>query len=368
MRGRAQCATPGLSAASFAAIFERHMATARSEIADVRAEIASLRDGVALGLAMSQRSTGSKAMSVADVATRLKAMSTGDGADPYGWRQMARTTGEQVIGSGYGSIFERQIQQESRFAPDVVFGIRKSSAGAEGIAQLMPQFYPSVNRADPQASLLAGARSVDHYLGAWDGDVRKALASYNAGLGKVRQVVAAHGECWETALPLETRQYLSAIVGDMRPVFARSASGVARTAAIFGGRGPGGVLTMPVDRTGSRLTAGGLDLFAVEGSAVRAPADGTVHVVPGDEGSVVTIDHGNGWRSTLRGLGGVVPEDGSTIRRGEPMGVVDSGDRVALGLTLDGRAVDPLRYLLGEHSIPGRGGRCYDRGSMVGVA
>ncbi len=339
---------PATQAASFAAVFERHMATARSEIEGVRAEIASLRDGGARDLAMSQRSsTGSKAMSVADVAARLKTMSTGDGADPYGWRQMARTTGEQIIGGGYGSIFERQIQQESGFAPDVVFGLRKSSAGAEGIAQLMPQFYPSVNRTDPQASLLAGARSMDHYLGAWDGDVRKALASYNAGLGKVRQVVAAHGERWETALPLETRQYLSAIVGDMRPVFARPASGVASTAAVFGGRGPGGVLTMPVDRTGSRSTAGGLDLFAVEGSAVRAPADGTVRVAAGAEGSVVTIDHGNGWRSTLRGLGGVVPEDRSTIRRGEPLGVVDTGARVAFGLTLDGRAVDPLRYLLG---------------------
>ena len=339
---------PASQAASFAAIFERHMASARSEIEGVRAEIASLRDGGARGLAMSQRPTaGSKTISVADVAARLKTISTGDGADPYGWRQMARTTAEQVIGSGYGTIFERQIQQESGFAPDVVFGLRKSSAGAEGIAQLMPQFYPNVNRADPQASLLAGAKSMDHYLGAWDGDVRKALASYNAGLGKVRQVVASHGERWETALPLETRQYLSAIVGDMRPVFSRPVNGVASTAAVFGGRGPGGVLTMPVDRTGSRPSAGGLDLFAVEGSAVRAPADGTVRIAQGDEGPVVTIDHGNGWRSSLRGLDGVVPADGSMIRRGEPVGAVDRGASVALGLTIDGRAVDPLRYLLG---------------------
>lgn len=36
---------PVSQAASFAAIFERHMATARSEIEGVRAEIASLRDG-----------------------------------------------------------------------------------------------------------------------------------------------------------------------------------------------------------------------------------------------------------------------------------------------------------------------------------
>lgn len=330
--------------ASFAAVLERQIASTRSEIEGVRAEIASLREGGARGLALSSRpSEAKRPMSIADVAARLKSMSTGDGADPYGWRQMARSTGEQVIGPGYGAIFERQIQQESGFAPDVVFGLRKSSAGAEGIAQLMPQYYPNVDRSDPRASLLAGARSMDHYLSAWGGDVRKALASYNAGLGKVQQLVAAHGDRWESALPLETRQYLSAIVGDLRPVVSRPAS----AAAVFGGRGPGGVLTMPVERTGSRPTGDGLELFAPEGSAVRAPADGTVRITGGDEGATLVIDHGNGWSSTLRGVEGDLPAEGSMVRRGDPVGVVDSGARVLLGLTERGQAVDPLRYLLG---------------------
>ena len=337
--------TPPASPASFAAILDRQIANTRSEIDGVRAEIASLREGGARGLALAARpaTDAKRPMSIADVAARLKSMSTGDGADPYGWRQMARGTGEQVIGAGYGAIFERQIQQESGFAPDVVFGLRKSSAGAEGIAQLMPQYYPNVERADPRASLLAGARSMDHYLSAWDGDVRKALASYNAGLGKVRQLVAAHGARWEAALPLETRQYLSAIVGDMRPVFSKPSN----TVAVFGGRGPGGVLTMPVDRTGSRPAGDGLELFAHEGSAVRAPADGTARLTRGDAGVTLTIDHGNGWISTLRGIDGDLPADGALVRRGEAVGVVDGGARIALGLRLNGRAVDPLRYLIG---------------------
>lgn len=343
--GSASQAPPATSPASFAAILDRQIAGTRSQIDGVRAEIASFRAGGARERALSARpSTEAKRpMSIAEVAARLKSISTGDGADPYGWRQMARSTGEQVVGGGYGAIFERQIQQESGFAPDVVFGLRKSSAGAEGIAQLMPQYYPNVDRSDPRASLLAGARSMDHYLGAWDGDVRKALASYNAGLGKVRQLVAAHGERWEAALPLETRQYLSAIVGDMRPVFSKPSD----TVAVFGGRGPGGVLTMPVDRTGSRPAGDGLDLFAHQGSAVRAPADGTLRVTRGDEGATLTIDHGNGWTSTLRGVEGDLPADGASVRRGAPLGVVDGGARIAFGLTLNGRAVDPLRYLIG---------------------
>lgn len=330
--------------ASFAAALERQIESTRSTIDSVRAEIDSLRSGGARRRALNARPTSGEraSMSLADVAARLRASSTGDAADPFGWRQMARAAGEEAA-PGYGAIFERQIQQESGFAPEVVFGLRKSSAGAEGIAQLMPQFYPNVDRSDPRASLLAGARSMGHYLGAWDGDVRKALASYNAGLGKVRQLVSAHGDRWESALPLETRQYLNAIVGVGQPVISM-ASGAA---GVFGGRGPGGVLTMPVDRTGSRPTPDGLDLFAHAGSAVRAPADGTVHSTHDEEGVTLTIDHGNGWRSTMRGIDGPLPADGTIVRRGEPVGVVGGGARVAFGLTQSGRTVPPLRYLIG---------------------
>ncbi len=341
----ARTASPPAQAASFAAVLERRIASARSEINGVRAEIASLREGgaraLAAGAAGRAATDRTRPMSIADVAARLKSMSTGDTADPYGWRQMARSTGESVIGAGYGAIFERQIQQESGFAPDVVFGLRKSSAGAEGIAQLMPQYYPNVARSDPQAALLAGARSMEHYLSAWDGDVRKALASYNAGLGKVRQLVGAHGDRWESALPMETRQYLAAILGDMRPMYTKPSS----TVAVFGGRGPGGVLTMPVDRTGSRPSGDSLDLFARAGSPVRAPADGTVRGSSGN--GTVTIDHGNGWQSTLGGIEGRLPSDGASVRRGDVLGAVGEDARVVLGLTLNSRPVEPQRYLIG---------------------
>jgi hypothetical protein len=149
----------------------------------------------------------------------LERLSTGDIADPYGWRALARLTGESVIGSGYGAMFERQIQQESGFAPEIVYGLRVSSAGAEGIAQLMPQFYGQVDRRDPAASLVAGAQSMRTYLNEWDGDVRRALASYNAGIGRVRSLVEERGDGWESALPQETRDYLARIVGDAQARF-----------------------------------------------------------------------------------------------------------------------------------------------------
>ncbi|MDA0302480.1 MAG: lytic transglycosylase domain-containing protein, partial [Chloroflexi bacterium] len=224
---RVEASTPvPLRGANFASALQRQLDHPRAEIAQVRAEVSSLRNGGAL-----RRMPGAAFPGVTDFASRppstpgeiaalLARQATGDTSDPYGWREMSRQIGDSVIGPGFGAMFERQIQQESGFAPDVVTGQRRSSAGAEGIAQLMPQYYPHVNRTDPGQSLHAGAKSMQQYLQAWDGDVRKALASYNAGLGRVQAAVNAKGAAWEAAVPEETRDYLRAIVGTTRPAFS----------------------------------------------------------------------------------------------------------------------------------------------------
>ena len=225
-RVEASVPAPAAGGANFASALQRQLDQPRAEIAQVRAEVSSLRNGGAL-----RRLPGSPGAQVADFASKppstpgeiaalLARQATGDAADPYGWREMSRQIGDSVIGPGFGAMFERQIQQESGFAPDVVTGQRRSSAGAEGIAQLMPQYYPHVNRTDPGQSLHAGAKSMQQYLQSWNGDVRKALASYNAGLGRVQSAVNAKGSAWESALPQETRDYLNAIVGNTRPVFS----------------------------------------------------------------------------------------------------------------------------------------------------
>jgi soluble lytic murein transglycosylase-like protein len=341
---------PAGGGADFAAVLVRHLERPRAEIASVRAEIASLRNGGMFAPPDSAipyiEEPGSASPNVAELAARY---ATGDAADPYGWRQLARETAEAVIGPGYGWLFERQIDQESGFAPDVVFGSRTSTAGAEGIAQLMPQYYAGVDRSDPEAGLLAGAQTMRHYLTAWDGDVRKALASYNAGLGRVRSAVASHGEAWEDALPAETRQYLHAILGSNAPRYDPPA---ASEAAVFGGRGPGGVLSVPVDgATGTRGGADWLEYLAAAGSAVRAPSDGVVLSIDEVSGySAIRLDHGNGWQSTLFGLGGVTAGVGDVVSRGQQLGALVGGGaepaRLRLGISYEGRALDPSRYLL----------------------
>jgi soluble lytic murein transglycosylase-like protein len=339
------------AAEPFDVVLGRHLADPRSEIASIRAEIASIRAGAPLRPRQSLRadlasaaweSTAAPGLSQVPgwLQSQLAAQATGNRADPYGWRALSRDTAERVIGPGYGALFERQIQQESGFLPEVVYGFRVSSAGAEGIAQLMPRYYPHVQRSDPVASLQAGAETMRHNLGVWDGDVRRALASYNAGLGRVQSLVAAHGANWESALPRETRDYLAAIVGDAAPRYVVAS---AAPPSVFGGRGPGGVLTAPVaEAAGKRATGTAVEYLAEAGSPVRSPSDGVVVSV---EGGRIALDHGNGWRTFLDGVDGSLAP-GTAVRRADEVGVVLAGGVVRLSATSEGRAVDPARYIL----------------------
>ena len=351
----ARPAEPG----AFARLLSAHLAEPRSRITSVRAAIDAIRDGAAIrpGGDAGAGTPSAASQPAPDLLSLFPYGSggTASGDDPFGWRSLTRRVGDELVGPGYGALFERQIQQESGFAPEVAFGLRQSSAGAEGIAQLMPEYYPGVDRTDPEAALVAAARTMRHYLTVFDGDVRKALASYNAGLGRVQSLVVAHGDDWERALPAETKRYLSAIVGGVEPWLpVGSVESVESVEfAVFGGRGPGGVLTPPLDHVLDQRSVGGLlDLLAIAGATVRAPAGGRVIAV--DEfadGMAVVLDHGNGWQSSLRGLTGLLVAVCDDVRRSAPLGVVAEGlaagqGRVRLGVTIDGRSLDAGRYLL----------------------
>ena len=347
-------------------------------MAELRAKLGAIRDGRVLswpaggGLDVASLSAASRSAAgapprgstaAARAAAPVAQPPGAGGPDPYGWRAMSRELGEAIVGPGFGTLFERQIAQESGFDPQVAYGLRRSSAGAEGLAQLMPRYYPGVDRADPQQSLLAGAQTMRHYLAACDGDVRRALASYNAGLGRVRQLVEAHGEDWERALPAETRRYLDAIVGSTNPAQLPADD---PAVAVFGGFGPGGVLTSPLDGAlASRADATGLALAGAAGALVRAPADGRVlalgplasllangafagGALDGGVGGLLalTLDHGNGWSTLLAGLGDATVAPGDRVQRGQGVGALGGGEALALQLALDGRALDPRRYLL----------------------
>ncbi len=93
---------------------------------------------------------------------------------------------------------------ESGFQPQAV-----SPKGAQGLMQLMPATARDLGVADPfdpAANLDGGSRYLSSLVARYDGDVTKALAAYNAGMG----AVARHGGVPPYA---ETRRYVRRVLG-----------------------------------------------------------------------------------------------------------------------------------------------------------
>jgi len=93
------------------------------------------------------------------------------------------------------------IQAESSFNPQAV-----SPAGAQGLMQLMPATAQELgvdDPFDPSQNIMGGTRYLRSLLDRYDGDLNKALAAYNWGMGNLDR---STGE-----LPAETRNYQSRV-------------------------------------------------------------------------------------------------------------------------------------------------------------
>jgi soluble lytic murein transglycosylase-like protein len=100
------------------------------------------------------------------------------------------------------------VSVESAFRKDAV-----SPKGAQGLMQLMPATARELgvkNAFDPSENLDAGTRYLEALLKQFKGDVKLALAAYNAGPGAVKR----HG-----GVPpyRETREYVQKVVERYRP-------------------------------------------------------------------------------------------------------------------------------------------------------
>ena len=100
----------------------------------------------------------------------------------------------------------------------------------------------------------------------------------------------------------------------------------------------------------------GVYVLADKGTVVRAASDGTVESITQDDlyGTTVTIDHGNGLKSTYSNLA-----DKPTVKQGDSVGSGDvigsvgatalcevgQGSHVHIAMSKDGNSVDPTKYL-----------------------
>jgi soluble lytic murein transglycosylase-like protein len=83
------------------------------------------------------------------------------------------------------ALIRAVIMTESAFDPLAV-----SSAGAQGLMQLMPATSAELGVSDafdPRENIMAGVQYLSSLLAAQKGNVKLALASYNAGPGNVKR-------------------------------------------------------------------------------------------------------------------------------------------------------------------------------------
>jgi soluble lytic murein transglycosylase-like protein len=83
------------------------------------------------------------------------------------------------------ALIKAIIMAESNYNPNAV-----SKRGAKGLMQLMPKTAKALgvgDSFDPEHNINAGVRHFKNLLDQFDGDVKLALAAYNAGSRKVRE-------------------------------------------------------------------------------------------------------------------------------------------------------------------------------------
>jgi peptidoglycan DL-endopeptidase CwlO len=126
--------------------------------------------------------------------------------DPLYGQLMALLNGAEQQYGIPTDLLARQAYQESSFDPSVIYG-GPNSAGAVGLMQLEPQFYPGVNPNDPTQAVAAAAATMAanfKEFGTW----ALALAAYDAGAGNVSKYGGI------PPFP-ETQNYVAKILGDV---------------------------------------------------------------------------------------------------------------------------------------------------------
>ena len=142
-----------------------------------------------------------KAVSDSVPEVKIKPATSFDTQHPIA-QKIAQEADRQGLGE-FKNILMRQAYQESRFDP-----MARSKKNARGVMQIVPGTARDLGLKDPynaDDNIRAGVEYMGQLLRRYNYDVKKALAAYNYGMGRVDKQGL-------TRLPKETRDYLNKIL------------------------------------------------------------------------------------------------------------------------------------------------------------
>lgn len=127
--------------------------------------------------------------------------------------------------TSFDKVFEALIKQESGgIHTDARGYLLASGKGAQGITQVMAKTgvdpgygVAPIKNQSKEEYLRFGRDYLKAMVGEFGGDMEKALAAYNAGVGNVKKAVAKGGDRWKDHLPKksETLPYIKNIMKGM---------------------------------------------------------------------------------------------------------------------------------------------------------
>ena len=110
-------------------------------------------------------------------------------------------------------LLMRIAYQECSWRPEVINCTVVSPAGARGMMQLMPQYFPDAGKSIVNDINIAGQLLANLYRRFSDWQL--AVAAYNWGQGNVHHAIVTEGEPTLADLPPETVKYVTQVFGDV---------------------------------------------------------------------------------------------------------------------------------------------------------
>ena len=241
------------------------------------------------------------------------------------------------------------IQAESNFNPNST----NKRSGAQGLMQLMPATARGLGVKDsynPEQNIMGGAKYLAQQLKTFGGDIKVALAAYNAGPGNVKK----YG-----GIPpfKETQNYVKKITDALGKTAVSTASAAGKSVAdYYTGNGFSvssgfGKRNAPIK--GASTDHKGLDLAAKAGTEIKSLRAGKViaSYYHDKSGNAISIQQDDGTVAKyfhMQSKSKLVA--GQAVKAGDQIGKVGNtgnskGNHLHLQIEKGGKAVDPLPYL-----------------------